>query len=810
MTCYKAHKAVVIGAGTMGAALAAHLANAGVPVTLLDIVPRKLSPKEESQGLTLESPAVRNRIVNDGLQRALKSRPASFFAKEVADLVSTGNLEDNFDAIAEADWVIEAIIENLKIKQDLMARIDEVRSEHCIVSTNTSGIPVSSIAEGRSEGFRQHFLGTHFFNPPRYLKLLEIIPAPDTFPEVVDFISHFGEYRLGKGIVMCKDTPNFIANRLGFGGGAFALDYILEHGYTVPEVDSITGPAIGRPKTATFRLIDLVGVDVWEHVGTNLAKAIPHDKHALRYLNAERPNNLIHSMVEKGWLGNKTKIGFYKMVLVDGKKQFWSLDLETLEHVEPGDKPRFDSVGKARKAESLPEKMTAFIEGDDRAAELVRALTFQSFAYASELIPEVADTPKPLDDAMRWGFNNEAGPFEMWDSLGVAEMIPLMETAGFPPAPWVAAMLQNGTPSFYQYDGDRKVGVYNASTGAYQPLERLPSLIILKEKKDAGKVVAQNPGATLVDIGDGVACVEFHTKMNAIDDDIMSMMNEAMDRAEAGEFEGLVITNDDERAFSAGANLFGVVMAAQSGLWDQLEAMVKYLQDTNMRMRYFPKPAVVAPFGLTLGGGGEITMHGNRVVAAAELYIGQVELGAGVIPAGGGTKEFLRRIVNPPMRVKDAMVLPFMQKVFELIGQAKVATSAVEARQFGFLGPADRIVMNRSHLMAEAKREVLHMAASGYRPPAPEKIYAAGRDTLSALRAGLSMFSDGGYITEYETKIGEKMIYVMTGGELSKPAWVDEQYILDMEREAFLSLCGEEKTQERMWALLQTGKVLRN
>lgn len=806
---YKVHKAVVVGAGTMGAAIAAHLANAGIPVTLLDIVPRELTDKEEAKGLTLEDAAVRNRIVNDGLQRAVKSRPASFFSKELACLVNTGNLEDDFNVIAEADWVIEVIVENLKIKQGLMARIDEVRSEHCIVSTNTSGIPVTSIAEGLSEEFRQHFLGTHFFNPPRYLKLLEVIPTGDTLPEVVEFIHHFGEYRLGKGIVPCKDTPNFIGNRLGFGSGAFALDYILQNGYTVQEVDSITGPAIGRPKTGTFRLIDLVGVDVWEHVGTNLTKAIPHDEHALRYLNSEKANTLIHTMVENGWLGNKTKQGFYKMVRKDGKKEFWSLNLETLEY-ELAEKPKFASIGAAKGKETLAEKMEVLLAADDRAGQLVQAMTYQGFAYASECIPEIADTPKPIDDAMCWGFGHQAGPFELWDMIGLTKAIEAMKEAGFPPADWVEEMMENGFETFYQYDGDQKTGVYNTSKGDYESFAPNPNLIVIKERKDTGKLVTRNTGASLVDIGDGVVCVEFQTKMNAIDNDIMAMMNEAMDRVEAGEFEGVVICNDDERAFCAGANLFGVVMAAQSGMWDQLAEMVDILQTVNMRMRYFPKPVVVAPFGLTLGGGGEITMHGNRVVAASELYIGQVELGAGVIPAGGGTKELLRRIVNPPMRFKDVAVLPFMQQVFELIGQAKVATSAVEAREFGFLGPQDRIVMNRDHLLAEAKKEVLHMLDTNYTPPAPEKIYAAGRDTLAALRAGINMFAEGGYITEYETHIGEKMIYAMTGGELSAPTWVDEQYILDLEREAFLSLCGEEKTQERMWSLLRTGKVKRN
>jgi len=806
---YKVHKAVVIGAGTMGAALAAHLANAGVPVTLLDIIPRELTEEELGQGLALNDSKVRNRIVNLGFQAAVKSRPASFFNKETVSLVKVGNLEDNFDAIENADWVIEAIVENLKIKQSLMSRIDEVRPEKCIISTNTSGIPVESIAEGRSEGFRKHFLGTHFFNPPRYLKLLEIIPTEDTLPEVVEFINNFGEYRLGKGIVPCKDTPNFIGNRLLSGTNAFALDFIIKNEYSIPEVDAITGPAIGHPKTATFRLIDLVGIDVLGHVTKNLIPAIPHDEHALKYLKSDSVNNLMEAMVDKDWLGNKTKVGFYKQVRIEGKKAFWPLDLKTLEHVKP-EKPRFKSVGAALKAESLIEKMTAFLDGDDRAAELVKAITYQSFAYASEMIPEIADNTKPIDDAMKWGFGHEAGPFEIWDMLGVEQIVPKMEEAGYKPAPWVSNMVDSGFVSFYEYAGERKVGAYNPSKNQYDRIIQDRSQILLKHEKESGKVLDQNPGATLVDLGDEVCCVEFNTKMNALDQDIFDMIMKALDRAETGEFQGVVIANDHPRAFSAGANLGMVLMAAKMGQWEMLNSVIKLLQDMNMRMRYFPKPVIVAPAGLCLGGGVEITMHGSRVVAAAELYVSQLEIGAGVIPAGGGTKELLRRIVNPSMRIKDNQPFPAIQVVFDLIGQAKTAMSATEAREFGFITDSDRIVMNRDHLIAEAKKEALHMCDTGWHPPAPEKIYAGGRDLLAALRAGLHGFAQGGYITEYESHIGKKAIYVMAGGEHSKPAWVDEQYILDLEREAFLSLCGEEKTQERMFAILDTGKPIRN
>jgi 3-hydroxyacyl-CoA dehydrogenase len=792
---YHIHKAVVIGSGTMGAAIAAHLANAGVPVTLLDIVPKE-APVDNREA--------RNKIVNEGWERCLKAKPANLMSSDLKTFVRLGNLEDDFGTVAEADWVCEAIVENLKIKQELMARIDEVRKPNGIVTTNTSGIPVSAIAEGRSDGFKRHFLGTHFFNPPRYLKLLEIIPTGDTTHEVVDFFSWFGEYRLGKGIVLCKDTPNFIGNRVAFGTGAFAMDYILKHGYTVDEVDAVTGPLIGRPKTATFRLIDLVGLDVWDHVGRNLAPLIPHDKLGQEYLKAEAPDRLMSTMLERKWLGNKTKIGFYKEVRgADGRREFWSLDLNTLEHVPPT-KPRFDSVRAAKGAEKLGDRLKALLAADDKAANLIKALTYQAFQYASSIIPEVADTVKPIDDAVRWGFMHEAGPFETWDMLGVKETAQHMESAGYPASGWVLDMLNAGLASFYQYENSEKVGVYDVVKKTYIPLKRPEGMVILKQQK----IVSENSGATIRDMGDGIACLEFHTKMNALDEDIMNMAIEAFDRLES-DFDGLVIGNEAEN-FSAGANLFMMVVGAQQGMWDMLDAAVRKLQDLNMRMRYSPKPIVVAPAGLTLGGGCEITMHGSRVVAAAETYIGLVELGAGVIPAGGGTKEMLRRIVNPVMRIENAEPLAALQRAFLQMGQAKVATSAEEARGMSILTPADHVVLNRAHLLTQAKKEVLHMLSTGYKPPAPELIYAAGRDALAAIRVGAWMFAEGGYITQYDHHIAGKLAYVMCGGELTRPQWVSEQYILDLEREAILSLFGEERTQTRMWNILQTGKPLRN
>jgi 3-hydroxyacyl-CoA dehydrogenase len=791
---YNIHSAVVIGSGTMGAAIAAHLANIGVPVTLLDIAAK--------------DPLDKNKIVKEGWERCLRARPSNLMSGELKTLVRLGNLEDDFSALAEADWICEAIIEDLKIKQDLMERIDGVRKPNAIVSTNTSGIPVNAIAEDRSREFKRHFLGIHFFNPPRYLRLLEVIPTRETAKEVVEFIMHFGEDRLGKGVVLCKDTPNFIGNRVAFGTGAFAMDFILSHGYSVDEVDALTGRLMGRPKTATFRLIDLVGVDVWDHVGRNLAPLIEYDELGQKYLAAQKPRQLMDTLLERKWLGNKTKIGFYKEVRdAEGRKQFYSLDLNTLEHV-PASKPRFDSVKEAKDVEGLGSRLKVMLAADDKAATLVRALTYQSFQYSSSILPEVADSARPIDDAVRWGFSHDAGPFEIWDMLGVKQTAKQMQAEGYPAAKWVGEMLKTGVETFYQYKGANKVGVYDITKKKYVRLKQADGFVFLKDLRETKKEVSRNAGASLFDIGDGVGLVEFHTKMNALDDDIFAMTSEGLDRLDS-DFEGLVIGSEAEN-FSAGANLFMVVVASQQGMWEQLDGAIRRLQGLNMRMRYSPKPVVAAPAGLALGGGCEIAMHASRVVAAAETYIGLVELGAGVIPAGAGTKEYMRRIINPAVKVENSDPFPSIQKVFLQIGQAKVATSAEEARGMGILSAQDRVVANRGHLLTEAKREVLHMVAAGYRPPAPELIYAAGRDMLGAMRVGAWAFKEGNYITPYDSVIATKLAHVMAGGELTKPTWVDEQYILDLEREAFLSLCGEEKTQARMWNILQTGRPLRN
>lgn len=798
-------RAVVLGAGTMGAQIAAHFANAGVATTLLDIVPRELTEAEKGASLTLEDRRVRDRLARQGLERAKQAEPAAFFTQEKAEWITIGNFEDDLEAVSEADWVLEAVVENLEIKQDLMARVDELLVNGTVVSSNTSGIPIHDIAEGRSQRFRQHFLGTHFFNPPRYLKLLELIPTEDTADDVLDRIKSFASTRLGKGVVECNDTPNFIANRLGSVSGAFVMHYALENDYTVKEVDAITGPLIGRPRTATFRLLDLVGLDVAMDVRQNLAEALPDDE-AIEYLNSEPADELTSEMLERGWLGNKSGQGFYKKVTEDGATEYRPLNLNTLEYESPQE-VRFESVAEAKDLDTPAQRIKSLLQADDRAGEFIRAMTYFNLSYASKRVPGVADSPRAIDNAMRWGFQHQAGPFELWDELGVADTAAEMDAAGFPPAEWVQAMLDAGHSTFYQYEGALPVAVYAPDEGDYVALQADPKRINLAQRKQEGALIEGNDGASLIDLGDGVACLEFHSKGNSIDEDVMTMFSRALELVER-DWVGMVIGNQADN-FSLGANLFTIAVAAQNELWDQLDEAVRTLQTLNMRMRDFPRPIVVAPAGRTLGGGTEISMHAPRVVAAAESYIGLVEVAVGVIPAGGGSKEMLRRVVNPVARIENGDVLPPLQALFERVGQAEVARSAGQARQYGFLGATDRVVMNRDDLLAEAKREVLHMAP-GYQPPDPEQIYAAGRDALSALKVGIFSYVESGYISEYDAHVGRKLAEVLTGGNLSQPSWVDPWYILDLEREAFLSLAGEEKTQARMWHMLQERKPLRN
>jgi 3-hydroxyacyl-CoA dehydrogenase len=804
---YSINRVAVIGAGTMGAAIAAHLANVGIPSYLLDIIPRELTPEEEKKGLTLGDLVVRNRVANEGLERCRQARPASFYVSDNAALITVGNLEDNFDWVAQADWIIEAIVERLDIKQQLMARIDHVRRPGAIVSTNTSGIPIGRIAEGRSESFQQHFLGTHFFNPPRYLKLLEIIPHAKTAPQLIEFMKEFGTKVLGKGVVICKDTPNFVANRMISIAGSYGMNYALENGYTFEEVDVITGPAIGRPKTATFRLNDLVGIDVLAHVSGNLYDAIPHDPHreALRH---ERATVLISKMIDKGWLGNKTRQGFYRATYVDGERQFWILNPETMEY-EPPVQPRFDSVGTARKAEDPAAKLEIMAYAEDRAGEYAWHILSRLVVYAASCVPEIADDIVSVDNACRWGFNWALGPFESWDAIGVARSVERLQAEGVEIPAWVEEMLAGGLESFYQRDNGRVIGYYDLESKGYKLLERDPRIISIKDLKADGKELHSNASASLIDMGDGVLLLEFHSKANTLDDDIFNMTLTALDELDDEEWKGLVIGNQGEH-FSAGANIFVMAVAAQQGQYDMIDGAVRKMHGIMQQLRYAPKPVVAAPFGMVLAGGCEVVLAASRVVAAAETYIGLVEVGVGLVPGGGGCKELVRRIISPPMKTPQAQVLPFLQQAFEQVGLAKVATSAAEAREMKFLSECDRIVVNQDYVLAEAKQMVLDMVRDGYRPPVPQKVYAAGRDAYAALQMALFQMHEGGYATDHDAVIGTKLGYILCGGGLSAPTWVEEQHILDLEREAFVALCHEPKTIERMWHMLQHNRPLRN
>jgi len=816
---YQIRKAAVIGGGTMGGGIAALLSGIGIPTLILDIVPNKLTPAETAAGLTLQDKEVRNRIVEAGWKSVAKAKPPSVLSQESVKLISLGNLDDDFDKLADADWIIEAVIEKLDIKQSLFARIEAVRKPTAIISSNTSGLPIQAMAEGRGKEFQEHFLGTHFFNPPRWLKLLEIIPHPNTLPEVLQFMIAFGEDVLGKGVVVCKDTPNFIGNRLASIGGTQALAHALDHDYTVEEVDSLTGELIGHPNTATFRLNDLIGLDVVHHVMSNLYDLVPKDE-SREVLKHPGASKLLATMLERKWLGNKTEVGFSKKVVSEkGEREFWVLNLKTLEH-EPPTKPRFKLVGEGRKIESLPERLRWLMdrafdaeapEEDRRLARYLWATTAYSLAYASRRIPEIADDFTSVDNAVRWGFMHEIGPFEIWDALGVAQTVERMQADGLTVAPWVKEMLTAGCPAFYQQQDGRTVGAYSRTKKAYVPLAADPRKLKLDViKSRPGAVLKDNMSASLVDMGDRVGLVEFHSKANSLDQDIFDMLVTALDEAEAGRFDALVIGNEGKH-FCAGANVFVMWMASQQGDFDQVDAMIRAMQSVLLRMRYFPKPIVAAPFGMVLGGGAEVSMACSRRVAAAETFIGLVETGSvGVIPAGTGTKEMLRRVVNPVMRIPGADPISVMQKVFEQIATAKVATGAQEAFEFGFFGPGDRIVMNRDHLLAEAKRSALALVAEGYRPPAPEMIYAAGRDVLAALRAAIWGLEQAGWATKHDAVVAGKLAWLMCGGDLTEPTWVPEQYMLDLERKVFIELCHEPKTLERMAYLLQHNRPLRN
>jgi 3-hydroxyacyl-CoA dehydrogenase len=756
----------VLGAGTMGAQIAAHLANAGVPVVLLDIDPK---------------------VAKEGLDRARKLKPDPFFTPAAASLITTGGFDTDLAKLKDCDWVLEAVVERLDVKQQLLAKVEAVVGPQCILSSNTSGIPIAAIAEGRSAGFKKRWLGTHFFNPPRYLKLLEIIPTPDTAPDVVAKISRFGDLRLGKGIVIAKDTPNFIANHLGMYGIVRIMEALATGSYTVEEIDAMTGPAIGRPKSATFRTVDIAGVDVLHHVLRNLGER-PGADEATQKAFAMPP--LIAELVKRGWVGEKTGQGFYKRVKgAEGKSEIQALDPSTMEY-RPQKKAKFPSIEAGKSIENTGERIKTLFLGKDKVGEFLRQTLGAALIYSAKVAPEISHSIDDVDRAMRWGFGWEIGPFETWDAIGVKEVLEACQVTEVPVL--VQQVLDKGANRFRE-------GALPAQA---------PEFVMLKAAKDARKIVKKNAGASLVDIGDGVLCLEFHTKMNAIGADTVQMMMAGVKEAEQN-FQAMVVGNDAQN-FSAGANLMLLLLEAQEGNWDEVDLMIRAFQNATMALRYANVPVVVAPAGLTLGGGCETALHGARQQAAGETYMGLVEVGVGLIPAGGGTKEMIARAVEGVTSLNTDL-LPMIQKAFEPIAFGTVATSAGEARRLGFIRPIDRVSMNRDRLIADAKDLALSLAREGYQRPAPRtQIAVGGESVLGALKIGIHIAWRGGRISDHDKLIGTKLATIMAGGALPHPAFVTEQHLLDLEREAFLSLCGQQKTLERIKHMLTTGKPLRN
>jgi 3-hydroxyacyl-CoA dehydrogenase len=796
-------KAAVLGAGTMGAAIAAHLANAGIPTLLLDIVPKELTEEEKAKGLTLESPEVRNRIVRSLFENAKKLKPTPLMLEENARLITLGNFDDDMSKIKDCDIVIEAVVENLEIKHKVFAEVEKYRRQDAVIASNTSGIPIKKIAEPFSEDFKRHFLGIHFFNPPRYMKLVEVIPTPYTDSEIVQKVSEFLDRRLGKGVVLAKDRPNFIANRIGTFGIMVTIHEMLKMGLTPTEVDQITGKAIGHAKSATFRTSDLVGLDVLAHVNRNLYPAVPDDEERDIFIMPE----IIEKMLEKKLLGDKTGGGFYKKTKdAEGKTQILELDLNTFEY-KPQQKTRFTSLEEAKQIEDLPKRIKKLVWGEDRVGEFLWRTMSRTFRYAANRIPEIADTIVEIDNAMKWGFGWEIGVFETWDSVGVKESVERMKKEGQPVPSNVEKMLASGAETFYKYENGQ-IYFYDLVNSKYKAVTERKGVIILKSVKDRTGVIKKTAGASLIDLGDGVACLEFHSKMNAIGAETIQMMKFAVEEVERN-FAGLVIGNQGGN-FSAGANLMMLLLAAQEGEWDEIDLMVRSFQQANMRLRYSSKPVVVAPYGLTLGGGCEISLHADKVQAAAETYMGLVEVGVGLLPAGGGTKEMTLRAMEIAKKTPDADPLVFLKRIFELIGMGKVSTSAQEAKAWGFLRNCDGISMNSDRLIADAKREVLHLADSYVQPQPRTDILALGEAALAAFKVALHMMKRGGYISEHDELIGQKIAKILCGGDMNHQTYVSEQHLLDLEREGFLSLCGERKTQERIAFMLKNGKPLRN
>ncbi|HEX8285347.1 MAG TPA: 3-hydroxyacyl-CoA dehydrogenase NAD-binding domain-containing protein [Pyrinomonadaceae bacterium] len=798
-------KAAVLGAGTMGAQIAAHLANAGIPTLLLDLAPKEPTPEEQARGLTPESKEVRDRVARAGLEAAKKAKPAAFFSTESAALVSTGNFDNDLPRIKDCDIVIEAVVENLEIKRKLFERVEKFRKPGSVVASNTSGIPIRQIAEGFSEDFRAHFLGTHFFNPPRYLHLVELIRTEWTKPEVSCAVYGFLDQRLGKGVVVAKDRPNFIANRIGTYGALVTLRTLAEDGYTIEEVDKITGPALGRPKSATFRTFDIVGLDVLTHVARNLYEAVPDDEDRETYKLPE----FVERMVERRLLGDKTQGGFYqKRKGEGGQRDIWTLDVATLDY-RPQQKAKLPSLDAAKNIEDTRARMKSLFWGKDRVAEFMWKTSSRVFTYAANRVPEIADTVVEVDRAMKWGFGWELGVFEAWDAVGVEKVAARLKEEGRQVPANVRRMLDAGAASFYKSEGGQEF-YFDFAAGEYKPVTEQPGVVVLKSLKDRTGVVKRNAAASLLDLGDGVACLEFHSKMNSIGGDTLQMVKTALAEVEKN-FLGLVVANQGQN-FSVGANLMLVLLGAQEEEWDEIDLGIRAFQQATMSLRYSPKPVVVAPFQMTFGGGCEMTLHADRARASAETYIGLVEVGVGLIPAGGGTKEMLVRALDSiPPGVTEADPFPFVRRAFETIATAKVATSAAEAKSLGFLREEDSFSMNADRLVADAKQEVLALAATGYtRPQQRTDILALGNSALSTIKLGIHQLKRGGFISDYDALLGEKLARILTGGDLNHETRVSEQYLLDLEREAFLSLCGQRQTQERIAHMLKTGKPLRN
>ncbi len=795
-------KVTVLGSGVMGSRIACHFANIGCEVYLLDIVPNELTDKEKARGLTLDEKSVRNRIANDNLQSTIKAKPSPLYHKSFASRISVGNFEDNMDWLKDSDWTVEVVVENLKIKKIIFDQVEEFRKPGTLITSNTSGIPIHSMLEGRSEDFQQHFCGTHFFNPPRYLQLFEIIPSGKTSTEVLDFLTNYGDLYLGKTPVLCKDTPSFIANRIGIFSIMAIFKLMKELDMTIEEIDLLTGPLTGKPKSATFRTCDIVGLDTLVKVANNNYDSCPEDEQR----ELMKIPDFVESLIERNWLGDKTGQGFYKKSKdEEGKRIILTLDLESFEYREKM-KFKFASVGAAKPVDDLRERLKVLHHSKDKAAEFLRKLSYMIFEYSSNRIPEITDELYKVDDGMKAGFGWELGPFEIWDVLGVEKVAKEMDEANYKPASWIKEMLDKGFTSFYKIEnGIRKY--YDQTSHSYKNIPGKDAFIILDNYK-TNQPVWKNSGTTLHDIGDGVLNLEFHTKMNSIGSEVLEGITKSIEIAEK-DFNGLVIGNDGPH-FSAGANLALILMLAVEQDFDDLDMVVRQFQNTTMRIRYSGIPVVSAPHGMTLGGGCEVCLHSDKVNASAETYIGLVEVGVGVIPAGGGSKEMALRASDNYL--KDAVEFPELQKRFLTIGQASVATSAYEAYDLGILVKGkDEVTINPQRVIANAKKMVLEMSGNGYTQPIPRAdIKVLGRSALSTLLVAVKSFTRAGYISEHDQKIAEKLANVMCGGDLTKPTLVSEQYLLDLEREAFLSLLGERKTLERIEFMLNKGKPLRN